>query len=184
MSLSVALDPRILKGAFGARTASPPPSLHSYSFQPIGSLDASLIYIQVKVSTDGVKDPVAMVTWLGQTSGGPVMQCAGGAGAQIRPCWEGNNDGTNIEKKYNYIVFFFFLMRRSVSTCVFTLCSMQQGITWSTIYKTTFLYFIYLFILQHGTPNTRCAEGCVYCLKHFIETSEVVSCSMVQIVLW
>lgn len=67
-------------------TTSTITSLHSYSFQPIGSLDASLIYIQVKVSTDGVKDPVAMVTWLGQTCGGPVMQCAGGPEAQIRPC--------------------------------------------------------------------------------------------------
>ncbi|KAG7216946.1 hypothetical protein INR49_001600, partial [Caranx melampygus] len=58
-------------------------SLHSGSSQPIGSLDASLIYIQVKVSTDGVKDPVAMVTELGQTGGRPVMQRAGEPQAQI-----------------------------------------------------------------------------------------------------
>lgn len=41
---------------------------HSGSFQPIGFREASLIYIQVKDSTDGVKDPVAMVMEPGQDS--------------------------------------------------------------------------------------------------------------------
>lgn len=55
-------------------TVTPPLWLqHSSSFQPIGSLDASLIYIQVKDSTDGVKDPVAMETELGQDGGSLVM---------------------------------------------------------------------------------------------------------------
>ncbi|KAK5891859.1 hypothetical protein CesoFtcFv8_012294 [Champsocephalus esox] len=49
-------------------SATPPLQLRlsSSSSRPMGSLAASLIYIQVKDSRDGVKDPVAMVTELGQ----------------------------------------------------------------------------------------------------------------------
>lgn len=36
---------------------------HGSTFQPMAAVDPSLIFIQVKDSTDGVKDPVAMVTW-------------------------------------------------------------------------------------------------------------------------
>ncbi|XP_078027343.1 uncharacterized protein LOC144464418 [Epinephelus lanceolatus] len=86
---SAVAEPRILPSSWPATdpqsphpittaTVTPPLRLrHSSSSQPIGSLDASLIYIQVKDSTDGVKDPVAMVTRLGQDSGSLVMQLAG-----------------------------------------------------------------------------------------------------------
>ncbi|KAI9515328.1 hypothetical protein NQZ68_026060 [Dissostichus eleginoides] len=57
-------------GRISGALATPPLQLRlsssSSSSRPMGSLAASLIYIQVKDSRDGVKDPVAMVTELGQ----------------------------------------------------------------------------------------------------------------------
>lgn len=70
-----ATDPQSPHLFTNATVTSPLWLQHSSIFQPIGSVDPSLIYIQVKDSTDRVKDPVAMVTELRQDS--LVIQFAG-----------------------------------------------------------------------------------------------------------
>lgn len=128
-----------------------------FSQQAPWTADPSLIYIQVKDSAERVKD--TLLRW---------QKCDRTKDLQ-RSEPEEDCDGPSIGNNKAILFFFFFNNSIHCSTSVFLL--LAAGLK-------TFLSLFFGTIV-HRTFG----EAWLYCLKRFIETSELGLCSKVQIVL-